>query len=99
MYLYYNSQAFTHNAAGLIVCRFFLGLFETGVGPSTPLYLSFWYQREELATRVAIYFGSSTVAGAFAGAIAYGVLGNMDGVHGVAGWRYKFKNLQNDHIS
>lgn len=81
-------QAFTHNAAGLIACRFFLGVFETGVGPSTPLFLSFWYQREELATRVAIYFGSSTVAGAFAGAIAYGVLGTMEGAHGIAGWRY-----------
>ncbi|OBZ89381.1 hypothetical protein A0J61_02558 [Choanephora cucurbitarum] len=83
-------QAFTHNAAGLIVCRFFLGCFEVGVGPSTPLYLSFWYQRKELATRVAIYFGSSTIAGAFAGAIAYGVLSNLDGAHGVAGWRWLF---------
>lgn len=81
------SQAFTHNAAGLIACRFFLGIFETGVGPSTPLFLSFWYQRNELATRVAIYFGSSTVAGAFAGAVAYGVLKDLDGVHGLAGWR------------
>lgn len=46
------SQAATNNAAGLIACRFWLGAFETGVGPSTPLYLSFWYQREELASRV-----------------------------------------------
>ncbi|KAI9263988.1 major facilitator superfamily domain-containing protein [Helicostylum pulchrum] len=84
------SQAFTHNAAGLIACRFFLGVFETGVGPSTPLFLSFWYQRDELATRVAIYFGSSTVAGAFAGAIAYGVLGTLEGAHGIAGWRWLF---------
>ncbi|GAA5817408.1 hypothetical protein MFLAVUS_010954 [Mucor flavus] len=83
-------QAFTHNAAGLIACRFFLGVFETGVGPSTPLFLSFWYQRDELATRVAIYFGSSTVAGAFAGAIAYGVLGTLEGAHGLAGWRWLF---------
>ncbi|CEI88835.1 hypothetical protein RMCBS344292_03212 [Rhizopus microsporus] len=83
-------QAFTHNAAGLIACRFFLGIFETGVGPSTPLFLSFWYQRNELATRVAIYFGSSTVAGAFAGAVAYGVLKDLDGAHGLAGWRWLF---------
>ncbi|KAG2214590.1 hypothetical protein INT46_008135 [Mucor plumbeus] len=83
-------QAFTHSASGLIVCRFFLGVFETGVGPSTPLFLSFWYQREELATRVAIYFGSSSVAGAFSGAIAYGVLSTMEGAHGIAGWRWLF---------
>ncbi|KAG0174903.1 hypothetical protein DFQ28_000742 [Apophysomyces sp. BC1034] len=80
-------QAFTQNAAGLIACRFWLGAFETGVGPSTPLFLSFWYQRDELALRVAVYFGASTIAGAFAGAIAYGVLGTLDGAHGLAGWR------------
>ncbi|KAI7905835.1 major facilitator superfamily domain-containing protein [Cokeromyces recurvatus] len=83
-------QAFTHNAAGLIACRFFLGIFETGVGPSTPLFLSFWYQRNELATRVAIYFGSATIAGAFAGAIAYGVLSTLENAHGLAGWRWLF---------
>lgn len=48
------SQAVTHNAAGLIACRFWLGAFETGVGPATPLFLSFWYQREELALRVSL---------------------------------------------
>lgn len=70
-----------------------MGVFETGVGPSTPLFLSFWYQREELATRVAIYFGSSSVAGAFSGAIAYGVLSTMEGAHGIAGWRYNNARL------
>ncbi|ORY95291.1 high-affinity nicotinic acid transporter [Syncephalastrum racemosum] len=83
-------QSATHNAAGLIACRFFLGAFETGVGPSTPLFLSFWYQREELALRVALYFGASTIAGAFSGAIAYGVLKDLSGAHGIAGWRWLF---------
>ncbi|ORX59709.1 MFS general substrate transporter [Hesseltinella vesiculosa] len=83
-------QAFTHNAAGLIACRFFLGAAETGVGPATPLYLSYWYKSNELATRVGIYFGSSTIAGAFAGALGYAILKTMDGAHGIAGWRWIF---------
>ncbi|KAI8092875.1 putative MFS transporter [Halteromyces radiatus] len=83
-------QAFTHNAAGLIACRFFLGIFECGVGPSLPFFLSLWYQKDELALRVAIYFGSSTLAGAFSGAIAYGVLATLNGAHGIAGWRWIF---------
>ncbi|KAI8368160.1 major facilitator superfamily domain-containing protein [Radiomyces spectabilis] len=83
-------QAAVRNASGLIACRFWLGVFETGVGPATPLFLSFWYQPNELALRVAIYFGSSTLAGAFAGAVAYGVLKDLNGAHGVAGWRWLF---------
>ncbi|KAL1928018.1 hypothetical protein VTP01DRAFT_3423 [Rhizomucor pusillus] len=83
-------QAATHNASGLIACRFFLGAFEAGSGPPIPLLLSFWYQREELALRVALYFGASTVAGAFSGAIAYGVLKDLSGAHGIAGWRWLF---------
>ncbi|KAI8881542.1 MFS general substrate transporter [Backusella circina FSU 941] len=83
-------QSATHTAAQLTACRFLLGAFEAGAGPSIPLFLSFWYRREELATRVAIYIASSTVAGSFAGAIAYGVLGNLSGAHGLAGWRWLF---------
>jgi sugar phosphate permease len=54
------SMAATHNAAGLFAARFFLGCFETGIGPSAPLILSFWYRREELSSRLAVYLGSSS---------------------------------------
>ncbi|KAG2177270.1 hypothetical protein INT43_007927 [Umbelopsis isabellina] len=83
-------MAATHNAAGIFAARFFLGCFETGIGPSAPLILSFWYRREELSSRLAVYLGSSTLAGAFGGALAYGVLGNLDGAQGLAAWRWLF---------
>ncbi|KIW34299.1 uncharacterized protein PV07_01086 [Cladophialophora immunda] len=55
-----------------------------------PLYLSLWYKRDELATRGAIFFGTSAVAGAFNGIIAYGIEKNLDGADGWSAWRWLF---------
>lgn len=55
-----------------------------------PLYLSYWYKREQLATRGAIFFGMSAIAGAFNGIIAYGIGKNLDGARGWAPWRWLF---------
>eukprot|EP01117_Protostelium_nocturnum_P014191 TRINITY_DN5375_c0_g1_i1.p1 TRINITY_DN5375_c0_g1~~TRINITY_DN5375_c0_g1_i1.p1 ORF type:complete len:503 (-),score=152.58 TRINITY_DN5375_c0_g1_i1:99-1562(-) len=66
-------QAVCTNFAGLATTRFFLGLFEAGYGPAVPLYFSFWYKRNEMALRNALFIGSSASAGAFSGLIAYAV--------------------------
>jgi MFS family permease len=34
--------------------------------------------------------GSSTIAGAFGGALAYGILGNLQGAQGLSAWRWLF---------
>lgn len=52
-------------------------------------YLTFWYRPEERSIRVAIILASATLAGAFGGAIAYGV-GHMNRVHGLSAWRWLF---------
>jgi MFS family permease len=48
-----------------------------------------WYQREEMQFRQALFFSAASVAGAFSGLLAYAI-NNMDGVAGVAGWRWIF---------
>jgi hypothetical protein len=48
-----------------------------------------WYQREEMQFRQALFFSAASVAGAFSGLLAYAI-DNMDGVAGVAGWRWIF---------
>ncbi|ORX65227.1 MFS general substrate transporter [Linderina pennispora] len=63
--------------SGLVAARFFMGIFEAGIGPGAPIILSFFYLRNELAWRTAMFYGSSTIAGAFGGAIAYGVAKNL----------------------
>ena len=42
--------------------RFFLGVFEAGIGPGVPLYLSFWYEREEMAKRVSLTWCTHRIA-------------------------------------
>lgn len=72
---------------GIVAVRFFLGTFEGFFGPSVPIYLSSFYTRGELAKRLAIWYSSTALSGAFAGLLSYGIFqikGSM------SGWRILF---------
>lgn len=69
--------------------RFLLGVFEAGLFPGLVYYLTFWYKSDERSVRVAFILASATLAGAFGGAIAYGI-GHMNGVGGLSAWRWLF---------
>ncbi|KAF9523794.1 MFS transporter [Crepidotus variabilis] len=77
------------NFKGVIVVRIFLGLCEGGILPSMMVYLSTLYKREELQFRVAIFYTAASLAGAFGGLLATGIQ-KMDGIGGLAGWRWIF---------
>ncbi|KAF2451878.1 MFS general substrate transporter [Karstenula rhodostoma CBS 690.94] len=77
------------NYATVTAVRFLLGMFEAGLFPGLVYYLTFWYRAKERSMRVAIILASATLAGAFGGAIAYGV-GHMTQVSGLASWRWLF---------
>ncbi|KAJ7571965.1 MFS transporter [Mycena floridula] len=72
----------------LTAIRFLLGAFEAGLYPGLVTFLTFWYKPEERGLRIG-FLSCATIAGAFGGAIAYGV-GKLDGLHGLEGWRYLF---------
>lgn len=78
-----------HSYAELMVIRVFVGISEAFVQGAV-FYLSFWYPADELATRGAIFFSMSTVAGAFNGLIAYAVQTSLDGNGGWRAWRWLF---------
>ncbi|RSL40128.1 hypothetical protein CEP53_013572 [Fusarium sp. AF-6] len=78
-----------HNYGSVTALRFLLGVFEAGLFPGLVYYLTFWYRPEERSLRVATILASATLAGAFGGAIAYGV-GHMNQVSGLSGWRWLF---------
>ena len=56
---------------------------EAGLFPGLVYYLTFWYRNSERSMRVALILASATLAGAFGGAIAYGV-GHMNQAHGLS---------------
>ncbi|PYH67700.1 MFS transporter [Aspergillus vadensis CBS 113365] len=83
-------QAATQTFTGLVLARFFLGFVEAPFFPGAIMLMSSWYTRQELSHRIAWFYAGSSLANAFGGLIGAGVLGNLDGAHGIAGWRWLF---------
>lgn len=82
-------QGFIRNYAGLLVTRFFLGVFEAGIFPGSFYLISFWYKRQEAQKRFTIYFCSVILASAFGGLLA-SAIAEMDGLQGKSNWRWIF---------
>ncbi|CAF0903972.1 unnamed protein product [Rotaria sordida] len=61
------------NAAGLLVCRFFLGIFEAGLFPGIIYFISLWYSKKQQAIRIGLFWSFSALSGAFSGVLAYGI--------------------------
>lgn len=74
---------------GLVAARFCLGIAESPLFPGISYYLVSWYKREESNLRVAIFFSSATIAGAFGGILAWAI-SKMRGIGGKPGWSWIF---------
>ncbi|CAH0019840.1 unnamed protein product, partial [Clonostachys rhizophaga] len=77
------------NFAGLVVCRFLLGVFESGFFPGAVYLISRWYLPHESQARIALFYTASALAGAFSGLLAFGIA-KLDGLGGLEGWRWIF---------
>ncbi|OCL01459.1 MFS general substrate transporter [Glonium stellatum] len=84
------AQASAHSFGALIATRFCLGFAEAPFFPGAIMIMSSWYTRTELTHRIAWFYAGSSLANAFGGLIGAGVLRNLDGAHGIAGWRWLF---------
>ncbi|KLU90229.1 nicotinamide mononucleotide permease [Magnaporthiopsis poae ATCC 64411] len=82
-------MAVVHNYGGLLAARVFLGFVEAIFFPGALFFLSLFYNRRQYALRTAILFSGSQLGNAFGGLFAIGIL-NLDGRHGLAGWRWLF---------
>lgn len=80
-------HAFIKTEAQLIAIRLLIGMFEAGFYPTCVSFLSTFYPRYDLAFRIALFYGSYAVAGAFGGLIAYGCFHINGSLHG---WQYLF---------
>ncbi|KZV96590.1 MFS general substrate transporter [Exidia glandulosa HHB12029] len=83
-------QGLVKNYRGLLAARFFLGLCEAGgLLPGVSLYIASFYPRSILQLRLALLFTATSLAGAFSGLLASGIL-HMDGIGGLDGWAWIF---------
>ncbi|QRW21161.1 major facilitator superfamily transporter [Rhizoctonia solani] len=80
----------THNFAGIVVCRVFIGVPEAAFYPGATYILSRWYTRKELAFRAALLYFGLLVSNAFGSLMAAGILSGMQGKRGIAAWRWLF---------
>lgn len=74
---------------GLLVCRMALVLAEGGFFPGVAFYLTHWYRRHECGFRMALFFSAATLAGAFGGVLARGLV-EMSGIAGLSAWAWIF---------
>jgi MFS family permease len=65
-------SAAVHNFAQIITIRMLLAVSESACLPGVVYYLTTFYTRGEIASRLGVFYAASSIAGAFGGLIAYG---------------------------
>ncbi len=81
--------ALVRTPGAFIGLRFLLGVAEAGFLPGVIYYLTLWYPPEGRARAVALFMAATPVAGVI-GAPMSGLILNMHGLHGLAGWQWLF---------
>ncbi|KAK4547362.1 hypothetical protein LTR36_001018 [Oleoguttula mirabilis] len=74
----------------LVALRTIVGVLEAGFAPGILLILSSWYKKNEQSKRFAVFISAAVLSGAFGGIIAGAITSNLDGAHGLQGWRWLF---------
>ncbi|EFZ00084.2 MFS transporter [Metarhizium robertsii] len=75
------------NFGGLMAVRFLLGVAEATITPGFMFLTSTWYTRDEMPTRVGIWFAGNSVGGLVSSLLAFGVGHIEDNVHP---WRWMY---------
>ncbi|KAK1927365.1 major facilitator superfamily domain-containing protein [Papiliotrema laurentii] len=74
----------------LYALRFLVGLFESGFYPGIHYLLGSWYTPREIGKRSMIFWLAGTVGQMFSGFLQSAAYKNLNGTHGIAGWRWLF---------
>ncbi|KAL3465008.1 major facilitator superfamily domain-containing protein [Aspergillus heterothallicus] len=82
--------AWAQNVEAIYAMRFFVGLFECCSFTGTIYIMGSWYKPREVGRRIALFFISSPGGTMFAGYLQAAAYTNLNGVHGLSGWRWLF---------
>jgi MFS family permease len=82
------ASGFITNFAGLCVTRVFLGAAESSFLGGVLLYLGFFYTRDEIVTRIGIFYSSTPLANSIGGLLAGGLV--QINYNGYNGWPWIF---------
>lgn len=77
------------NYGTVLALRILIGIFEAGFFPGIVYFITIWYRHNERALCIALVIAFCNLAGAFGGAIAFGI-GHVNGASGLQGFRWLF---------
>lgn len=83
------SMPLVHTPAQFYLLRFLLGAAEAGFFPGIVLYLTYWFPKQQRARAIAGFMVATAIAGVI-GAPLSNLLLRLNGVAGVAGWKWLF---------
>ncbi|KAI1084270.1 MFS general substrate transporter [Whalleya microplaca] len=83
------SSSAAQDFKGMMCVRFAIGVAEAGFFPAVLYHMAFWYKPSEMPQRIAVFYSVGQLSPAVSGLLAYAI-GFMDGLGGLAGWRWLF---------
>ncbi|KAH8553186.1 major facilitator superfamily domain-containing protein [Umbelopsis sp. PMI_123] len=83
------AHVFITDFKGYLIVRILIAATEAGFIPACLTYLTGFYKTNELATRLAWFWGIQAFASAFSGLLSFGIF-RMAGVADLPGWKWLF---------
>ena len=84
------AMAYISSPAQFYVMRFVLGVAESGLYPGIILYLTYWFRSADRATAIGQFALALAVAGLLGSPLSGAIIDNMNGLMGLAGWKWLF---------
>ncbi|KAJ5728872.1 uncharacterized protein N7483_003380 [Penicillium malachiteum] len=79
-----------HSYAEMAAYRFLVGWFEAAYYPAVHYIFGSWYRGDEISRRGGCFYVGNTLGSMTASLIQAGASARLDGVNGLAGWRWMY---------
>ncbi|KAK0245922.1 pantothenate transporter liz1 [Armillaria nabsnona] len=84
------AQAGARHSDYMYAFRFCVGMFEAPFFPCILYLMGSWYNKYEMAKRIAIFHLCGSLGSSFGGYLQTAVYETLDGARGIAGWRWLY---------